>query len=150
MRRSPASTIDRSGRNDRGALSWLLQRTSITLCAALSSASVAINRLSSDVSRSSGHDRVREHAERDADEQSRAERQRHRPAVVVAERVADERPDRAERGGGEVQDARHPVDDDDRSATSAVSAPVAIPSRTNLSVVWLRNSVATSTVSSRA
>ena len=42
------------------------------------------------------------------------ERERRRPTVIVAERVADERADRAERGRGEVQDARHAVDDDDR------------------------------------
>ncbi len=107
-------TIERSGSSDVGALSWLVQMTSIALCAALNSASVAISRAEQRRVAQHRHDRVREHAERDADGQPRRERQRRWPPMVVTKSVADERPDRTECSGGEVEDARHPVHDDDR------------------------------------
>ena len=46
MRTSPNSTIVRSGSNERGWLSCSGQITNMALCAAVSSASVAISRLS--------------------------------------------------------------------------------------------------------
>jgi hypothetical protein len=51
MRMEPPSTRLRVGRNDLGWLSWLLQSRSMRLSAEVSSASVAISRLSNDVFR---------------------------------------------------------------------------------------------------
>ena len=67
---------------------------------------------------------------------------RRGPAPVVTQRVADERPDGAQRRRGEVQDARDPVDDDDREGHESGERARGHPSSTNRSVDWLNTAVA--------